>query len=492
MAWTERRQQAYSRPLSSYALSSWVVVPLACLIGGFIGLQFLHLSPRYIKLVFGLMFLLAVTRLPFHLAMALFLIIWPAPTFVFFGDTNVIFLGLMLVIWFVRLRMGRLPARIPTGLDWAIPVYLGIHFLSFLNIDDPSGITGSINVMQFMIAGTVMFFLLVQAIRNERHLHIALQALCWTAVLADVTAIAEYYFGIRLIPEWFIFNGGLAAGFGAGQRAQGVFGFHGLLADFSAMSFYTQIMLGLRARTRGAKFLYYLLAAVSVLMIVDSANRGGTVIFLVGGVYFLWLHRRRVRWSRLALALPLLYALVGSFGLVHQQFLNRIYLLSRLAQTQLVRGIPDDRIDVWSFMIKKVPEHLLLGHGPFINLMRGGTEMLRWPHNAYLFYLYSTGILGLAAFLWIMGKVLWRSFPRGEVDFVRGSLARSTQAIFHLQVLLFALAQFRDEHQRGNVYIYLMWILFAFALIGRRLSDQERRAAAQSPGGQVPVEAGRG
>ena len=45
-----------------------------------------------------------------------------------------------------------------------------------------------------------------------------------------------------------------------------------------------------------------------------------------------------------------------------------------------------------------------------------------------------------------------------------------------IQLLMFAGAQLRDDHQRGNVYIYIMWILFALATISTRLDEEQRRA----------------
>jgi len=467
-----------------------VVVPAAVLLGAVVAYQFFHLTPRYVKLIFGLLFLLAVTRLPFHLSMSMFLIIFPAPTFVFIGDTNVIFLGLMSVIWFLRVSLGRLPRRISSPVDWAILIYLGLHAASFLNIQDRVALDGALWNMQFMIAGAVMYFLLVQAIRTEEHLSAALKALCWTAVFVDVTAIAEYYFGIRIVPRWFIFTPAQIAGFGQFGRAGGVFGFHGLLADFCAMSFYIQITLGLRAKTRRAKLAYYTLAALSILNILNSANRGGAVIWILGGIYYMWFRRREIRWTRLIVALPLGFAVVAGMGIASEKVLSRVRLITRLAQTQLVRGIPANRVIAWRIIVNRLPEHLFLGHGPYIDLRRGITGELYWPHNAYLFYLYTTGVTGLLSYLWILGKIIWLSFPRGGVSIKRDSLARVTQAIFHLQVVLFALGQIRDEHQRGNVYIYYMWILFAFAVIGQRMARQEREAARAARAPQAASPAG--
>ena len=42
---------------------------------------------------------------------------------------------------------------------------------------------------------------------------------------------------------------------------------------------------------------------------------------------------------------------------------------------------------------------------------------------------------------------------------------------------MFALAQMRDEHQRRNVHVHWMWILFALALVSTRVVRSESEGA---------------
>jgi hypothetical protein len=468
-------KRGYARPFAELAFSSWLVLPLAILLGAFLASQFFHLTPRYVKLLFAISVLAGLVRLSFHGALALFMVIWTAPTFVFIGDSNVIFIGVIAVIWIVRRSVGALPRRVRTPLDWAIPIYIAFHFVSFLNLGSEDALRGAGETMKFTVMGCLLYILVVDGLRTERHLGLALNALCVTAAFVDVTAIADHYFGYRLVPEWFIFAPATTIAVEQGGRAGGVFGFHGLLADFSAMSFYLQLMLGMRARSRKAKCVYYGLAALSLPMIAITANRGGAVIWALGGFYFLWFHRRRLNWLRFALLAPVAAALVGFSRLLGENVFSRVLVLNRLAQTQLERGVPENRVRVWGTVMRHIPEHLWIGHGPYIDLRRGAGGGMFWPHNAYMFYAYTIGILGLFSYLWILAKVIWLSFPRGGVDIRNDSLARVTMTVFHIQIVMFALSQIRDEHQRGNVYYYLMWILFALATVGWRIDRSEAR-----------------
>ena len=106
-----------------------------------------------------------------------------------------------------------------------------------------------------------------------------------------------------------------------------------------------------------------------------------------------------------------------------------------------------------------------------------------WPHSAYLMYLWTTGVVGLSIFMWILIKTIWRSFPGrklkiGEIPFAHGALVAS-----HVMVVQFALAQIRDEHQRGNVYVYIMWLIFGLAVASQRIWEEgeKSRSRAERP-----------
>jgi lipoprotein signal peptidase len=485
---TARARQGYTRPFSELALGPWLLLPLAVLLGAFLAYQFFHLTPRYVKLLFAISVFLGLVRLPFHAALAVFLVLWTAPTAITVGETNVIFIGVMAVFWIIQRRIGVLPRRERTPLDWAIPVYLGCHLLSFINLGSEFALAGARDTMTFTLAGCLFYLLVVDGLRTESHLKLALNAFCVAAAFVDVSAITDYYLGFRLVPEWFLFAPATTALVEVGGRAQGVFGFHGLLADFSAMSFYLQVILGMRARSRAAKWFFYSLAVLSVHMIALTANRGGAVIWAFGGLYFFWFNRRRTNWVHVVLFSPVAVMLSGALGLFGDRFFYQVRVLDRLAKTRFFRAIPENRVGVWTTVVSHVPEHPWIGHGPFIDLRRGAAGGMFWPHNAYLFYLYTTGILGLLSWLWILGKMIRLSFPVGPVDFRLDSLARVTMAVFHIQIVMFAMSQIRDEHQRGNVYYYYMWILFALATVGWRLARAEKRSRSEKgePGLRAP------
>lgn len=472
MARSRSEEIRQSHEIPGWLASPWFLVLMAVAVGIFAAQLVLGtLPPRWVKATVGFAFLLALFRLPIHAVVALFLIAFPFPTFIFLGNSNVIFVLLMIIAWAVRVRLGLEHGPPKTYLDWACWLYIGVHLLSLVNVDSGKNLANGLFQVQFLSAAVGLYFLVSKTIRTERHLRIVFQALAVTSLLVALTGVMEYFVPkLQLIPDWFIAPGPHGKRFGEGGRVGGVFRFHGLLADFCAMMFILQAYLFIRSRNAIARSFYLLLMLSGLFLLFVTANRGGFIIWAVGVLYMLWIGRGGLTARRVMVALPiLLFA-----GVVLENVVTRygrvITLFWRLATTQLERGVPENRVEVWAAVLREIPNHLWIGHGPYYDLLGGGTAMGRWwPHNAYLMYLWTTGVIGLAIFLWIIGKALWRSRPGsglhlGQVPFSHGALV-----VAHIQILQFALAQIRDEHQRGNVYVYLMWLYFGLAVAAERI-----------------------
>jgi len=402
------------------------------------------------------------------------MLVFTIPTFVFIGDTNTIFIAFLTVLWIGKLTLRKAPRPIRSPIDWAILLYLGIHVLSFVNLDTVEEVRKSIQIMAFMGSGCLLYVLLVNNIRTEAHLKLILNALCWTCLLVDVTGLVEYWFSYELIPEWFLYTAGQSY---VDARVGAVFGSHALLADWSAMMFFLQVMLGMRARG-AAKIWYYGLAVLSVIMIFLTVNRGGAVGWVVGALYFGWFMRHQIRWAPTILAIPVATTALLILQAFGTDSMGRFRLFMRLAGTQLERGMPETRAVIWLDILRRIPEHLWIGHGPYYTDEGSTLGKWAWPHSSYLFYLYTTGVFGLAIWLWILLKMLWLSFPGWKVDFRNAAFSVAARAVVHIQLVIFAAAQARSDHQRGNVYLFVMWILFALAVISYRLVKESSREEA--------------
>jgi hypothetical protein len=493
----ERR--ALSRADSPRTIPEWFVSPwfyiLMALAVGVIAAQLVtgHLAPRWIKALVGLVFLFGLFRLPLYGAVCFFLIAFPFPTYVFLGNTNIIFVAMMLAIWAIKVRLGREPVPPKTYLDFAAGAYILVHVLSFFNVSTKSNLFSGIFQLQFLGLAVGLYFLVAKVLRTEQHLRIALKSLAVTSLLVSITGVMEFFVPtLRLIPDWFISAGPSGLRFAEGGRVGGVFRFHGLLADFCAIMFMLQAYLFVRSKSVTARAFYAALMVAGVFQIFVTANRGGFIIWAIGLVYLVWIGRGGLTVRRVVVALPILLAAGVALEAATAKYGRVITLFQRLLTTQVERGVPDTRIEVWANVLREIPQHLWIGHGPYYDLLGGRSALGRqWPHSAYLMYLWTTGILGLLVFLWILGKTLVKSYPGGKLRLGRVSFAHGAMAVAHVQVLQFALAQVRDEHQRGNVYPFLMWALIGLAVAARRIWKEEdsgiRPPRGEAPPGKLPA-----
>lgn len=71
-----------------------------------------------------------------------------------------------------------------------------------------------------------------------------------------------------------------------------------------------------------------------------------------------------------------------------------------------------ERTVLWDMAIQAIREHPLLGHGKWTNAMMWGLIGNVHCHNVILQVLFETGVVGLAAYLGILGCVAWKLMPR--------------------------------------------------------------------------------
>ncbi len=465
-------RSAPARTFPEWLASPWFFLFLSLAIGFVVGQAVTgHLAPRWIKAILGFVFMVALLRLPLYGVVCLFLIAFPFPTRIFLGNTNIIFVLFMLVVWGIKVRLGKEPAPPRTYLDYAAWFYIAVHLLSLVNVETSEDLSKGISQIEFLAAAVGLYALVSKVLRTERHLRIAFYSLAATSLLVSITGVMEYFLPtIRLIPDWFIAAGPGGRRFAEGGRVGGVFRFHGLLADFCAMMFIVQAYLFIRARSLWIRCVMSALMAAGVFQIFATANRGGFIIWVIGFLYFVWLGRSALTVRRVVVGLPVVFIAAFLIDVATAEYGKVLTLWVRLVTTQFKSGIPDTRVEVWREILKEIPNHIWIGHGPFFNLLGGKHALGRqWPHSAFLMYLWTTGIVGLTVFMWILLKSIVRSFPGpklhlGEVPFSRGALA-----VTHVLILQFALAQIRDEHQRGNVYVFMMWAFFGLAVAARRI-----------------------
>ena len=161
---------------------------------------------------------------------------------------------------------------------------------------------------------------------------------------------------------------------------------------------------------------FIFLATLNFGFLVATGSRG-EFLLLVGGIgIYLWLFRLRLGVRRAAgLAIGATIALTF-MALIVVNFTEFGGLFERLEQTEISeQGIPDTREGLWLPTLEEIGESPIIGHGPRMAFFLEGRgaryehhERIRYPHNHYLFLLYTVGTPGLILFMIIPLTIFFR------------------------------------------------------------------------------------
>jgi O-antigen ligase len=465
----------------------WIVVAAA--IGAFLGSQATGLAQRYAKLIVGLAFMFIIFRYPTYIGVGVFMIVYPFRTTIQIGNTNLIFTILLAVTWVIRARLGSELRWQRTYLDWAILAYLAAHLLSFVNVTTREQLFKSYLFASHLAVPVLFYYTVVHVARSSKKLLLLSRVFTVSVAINYITAFLQRFApGVKILPAWYVTGMGTRQFFGedAVQRIGGVLT-DPLMSDLAAIACVHQIYMALRSKDQPLwRLAHWLLAATSVYVVSLTGNRGGLVALGVGLLYFFWIYSAELSWKRVGAALVVLLAVLTLGEKTLGRFEGNVTLLTRMAGTYVERGVPDTRRGAWAYAWGLIKQSPILGHGPYFSHEETYPGMKPiWPHNAFLFYLFTIGIVGLPTYLILLWRVLKRTWVGRGLRVGEVSLARGLTAVWHIAILQFIIGQMRTDHQRGDVYIYLMWILFSFGILARQIWEDEKRQpalAADQPG----------
>ena len=212
------------------------------------------------------------------------------------------------------------------------------------------------------------------------------------------------------------------------------------------------------------------LAAMNLACLVATGSRGEFLLLIGGFVVYLWLFRRRLGVARaIGFAVGGVVTLTAT-ALIVVSFTPFGELFDRLEQTEFSqKAIPDTRQALWPPAWREIVKNPVVGNGPrfrFYQEDRGARyedhTYIKYPHNLYLFLLFTVGIPGLALFMLILLTIIrrcWRAMarPNGPPYFL--DLARTGVIV----ILLFIIDGLKIDQMRLNLSDY--WHFF-FGLCG--------------------------
>jgi hypothetical protein len=468
----------------------WRIVPitaLVCFISFTLAREIVTPHHRMIKLFVAMVLLMMMLRFQMLYSLYIFMFLYTFPSGISIGGTNQVFATLIILIWFIRAHSEKIKLFTGTEIDKFIALFISAYVVSLFNVEEFSTIKLSLNFMWTYTSAVMIFYLIVRLVNNEIKLLMVSQVLALGAALVFLTGLIEAFFpGTTIIPGWIELRGiGMSnlSRFGDfGGRIGGAIG-EGILSDFAAIMTFPIIFFFIRAINPLPKFLWGCFSLLAFFNLLATANRGAFLSLTVGIIYFFYLYRKRIPMVKIvgvgALFIGCLIA--GEYILAKYTYIAS--MTDRISNTTFKGGVPDTRQAAWAPAFWKSFDHIIIGHGPVFEHGKGDTPEL-WPHNAYIFYLYTVGLFGLTAFLAIIYKIM-RMTLLFKHKAVWGTPLSSLMSIFHIQITIFLLLQLRSDHQRDTMYPYMIWILFGLitagaGLIRKRIDEESKLDEKQS------------
>jgi hypothetical protein len=304
----------------------------------------------------------------------------------------------------------------PTFLNAALFTLFGILLASVAPAALYSGTTaaaGSLaRVVLFGISIYVFFYAAHGPARGSESLA-AIRRLYWIAAASALFACVDFYYQFPAPagygPQFVWLDSGVY------RRAQGLFYEASTLGNFCVFFLVMIAVAFTRPRSESPVSRKGLASggAVFFAALVLSYSRGSLVGLMVAVLTLLWLHRRRVRFARL---LPVLgVSVLAGAAVTWKVFpaFAEMYWLRLSATTEFLftatEGVLSGRVAAWSTLsdwISAHPWQTLFGIGyktlPYTGYL--GAPVV--ADNMYLSLLVETGVLGLAALVWLNIAIL--------------------------------------------------------------------------------------
>lgn len=190
-----------------------------------------------------------------------------------------------------------------------------------------------------------------------------------------------------------------------------------LYSQFLAMAIVILSVLYRHETDKRLKVLYVAAMAIFFVALVSGNGRSGMLAVVVLLPFIFLNIFPRVGGGKLALACVIMLTAIVMSPRVQTRIAAAVNDI-RLMQNEVKETSLGYRVDMWSTALDMVREHPVLGSGAagfktrWLSTPRtGGGLGFVEPHNAYLFYATSYGLVGLAALIWLYAALLrtgWR------------------------------------------------------------------------------------
>jgi putative inorganic carbon (HCO3(-)) transporter len=251
----------------------------------------------------------------------------------------------------------------------------------------------------------IVYFLVVEVFRERKHVYIALAVLGITAFSTALDSLVQFY-----VTHKDIFLGHTIA---AGQRATAGFKTSNGLGGYLALA--VPVSVSFIFMKWEQKYYRVAVFAVSFFLVWSLAvtfSRGAWLGVFCGVLFILLTRILLEGKKKFYLCLGVLFAVIV-FCVIFLAVLSQSSSVESLSRHETAQW----RLGIWRDSLKIIEDRPLFGHG--INTFMQVFDAYRrdpgaptYAHNCYIQVAAETGIVGLAAFLWILVDIFRKSLNR--------------------------------------------------------------------------------
>jgi O-antigen ligase len=387
---------------------------------------------------------------------------------------------LITLVWIIRSRATGHSLFERTVIDKWIALFLLAYVVSLFNVESHGDMVEGIKTIWRQLTAVAFFYLITMFVDTEEKFERTTKVMAVAGAIVAFTGLMELFFpGLVLIPGWIEFQSRLGTGTLGyrieGIRVGGAVGSHSILSDYSSFTLLFMIVHFIRSRNILEKTFWLGLGLMTFAVLLSTANRGAVFSMAFGFLYSLIVFRQYMTLFRYVMLIAGATLVFGVTQAVLEQHTLAASVTDRIVGTQFEGMIPDSRVGVWEETFRKCFDHIFIGHGPYYQTGKGLVRVF-WPHNGYLYYLYTLGLFGLGAFLMIAYK-LYRLSMRYSLRLIHGSFLGVGMAVLHVILAMFLFGQMRTDHQRHTdfVYIYIVWMIFGLIVANGKILDRRIR-----------------
>lgn len=243
--------------------------------------------------------------------------------------------------------------------------------------------------LQYLLFSVIVADILQRPAVRER----SLAVLLWSVGFVVVEAVSQELWGRGL------FRGYRLAAYG---RMTGPYENPIDLATYFMVTWL--VLLPATMSQRGARRWLGAAVLLAALLCMTRTVAIGAWLGLAAGLVVVLSGLPVVRRAAAWLLIPMVLA--GIFALQHTGGIGQVWSPSEIGKR--------DRLTMWQAALGMIRDRPLLGHGVntfmanYLDYWVGGERQPRYAHNCYLQVAAETGLIGLAAFLSLLGWILWR------------------------------------------------------------------------------------